>query len=336
MKTLFTILCIIFTLISLYATGFGSITLKNGTILNGTITHYEPGKYVTIVLETGKEKIINWDSIDSVELNNESLNRSEPLQQTDEKIIIDTKDQLSLTYDATLPSDVLRVYWQQQGGTRKYTDTNFLYVNVSMDYETLTEGTSSKMTAQGHGLGMSGSTNWLFFSPPNYSTKKYYSFASKIGLGYNLNLNYMSFESESDLGFGDGSSIEMETTLVTTNVEAGPTLGVNVGLGAFPLSQKWFGAVLGLNWRPALRLVTTSSNIKTKFLNSDTEMSDMQTDAQFILGALEYSLDIGSIKALTDKFAPRSSFRLSFMYFPPVGDSKTKMWMIGMGYGEYK
>jgi hypothetical protein len=318
-----------------------SVLIMNGSFFQGRITEYEAGIYVIIFLNDGTEKIINWDSIESIERKIGTKDGGDVRFDADSVMKLETKEQLKLTYDKTLPSDRLRVYWQSQGGNRFYNDINFTYVNTKMDFTYGSgEENETKMKLEGHGIGGTGSVSWLYFYPPDYTAKRFYSLASKVGLAYAVNTNLFLFDSENEFNIGENIyHIYTDYSILTTNFSFGATLGLNLGLGAFPVSQKWYGVIAGVNWRPVFRLSTTlitSAMTSDSPYIQDSSSSTSDTDNQFDFGTIEYSLDIGSIKALTDKFSPRAALRLSFLYVPPIGDTNMTMWMVGIGIGRYR
>ncbi len=331
MKKLFIVLLIILGVSLLLCQSNDTLILKDGTIIHGRISQYEAGRYVIIILPDGSQKMFNWDVISSVDQQTSETQDQNQKSSGNSKFSMGIKH--GLQYDKTLPEDKLREFWQSQGGHRMHRDFTVNYVGMKMELDTDTPGVKT----QGHGGGLTGSASWLYFSPPDYPSKRFYTFSTKLGVAYALTVNGMKTKMKEDIP--PSYEMNIENDYMITNVDIGGLVGANIGLGAFPLSQKWIGAIMGLSWRPLFRL--TGRDVITTITTNhpyipDSQQGDNYTSQQADFGTIEYSVDFGTIKALTDRFAPRSALKINLIYVPPIGKNKMTMWMVGIGTSKYR
>lgn len=268
------------------------------------------------------------------------------------KLDFDTKK--GLTFDQTLDSDQLRLNWESQGGFIRSTEVAMNYIITKMEFS---DSLSGDMKLDGFGFGYTFNKSFLKFSPPNYAENKYYSYAVKLGFSAGINVNMFESKYENvtvDTLAGIGiitNDVSINNDIRIGTMEFGLNLGVNVGLGRFLNPQKWGGVILGVAWRPTWQWTSTNTTITTDiwyefeslspYIPNDwnwTYYEDQTTDenTQFSWSAVEFSLDFGGIKAMTDKMAKRAHFRLNLMIIPPLGDYKMSMLYLGMGMVWYK
>ena len=334
--------------------GSDQVFLKNGQVIIGIVQNYEIGKFVEIVTTDNRRQIINWDQIESLNL----ASVEEPVQspaksgQTDFKL--DYSPKKGFGFEQTLDSDQLRLNWQSQGGTIRSTEYTMNVILTKMDFS---DSLNNDMRLKGFGVGYTANFNLLKFSPPNFADKKYYSYAAKLGLSLSLSAN--AFETKSEQEFVDelpgiyysSTDVEISSDINIAMLEAGLNLGVNIGLGHFLNPQKWGGIILGIAWRPTWQWTNTVTNTITDiwyeyevFVPYNQYFWDWQytqdktteSNSQFSWSSVEFTLDIGGIKAMTDKMAKRANFRLNCLIVPPVGDYKLSMLYLGMGIVWYR
>lgn len=322
------------------------VYLKNGQVIEGQVQNYESGKFVEIKKIDGKLQIINWDQIDSLNLGKENQQKPEDL-----KLDFNKK---GISLDQTLASDQLRLNWQKQGGVIWGTEAAVNYISTKMDYS---DSLSGSMKLDGAGLGYTTNLNMLIFSPPNYVEKKYHSSALKLGLSLGISANMFDTKYESTTIDTIPAiaiitnDVSIENDIRVGTIEFGLNLGANIGLGRFLNPQKWGGIILGIAWRPTWQWTSTTTTTTTDiwyefdslspYIPNDFEWiydKNQNTDdkTQFSWSAVELTLDIGGIKAMTDKLAKRAHFRLNFLYVPPVGDYNITMLYFGVGAVWYR
>lgn len=314
--------------ISLGAQAVDTVVLKDGDTISGIVLEHVPGEYVRISTQNGRQKVIAWDQIASIDLQSDA--QIAPKAKTEVKRTVNAG--VALTYTKDLPEDKLRLFWLSQGGSRTYSDNNFYAIALKM--KPSSDGTEMKM--DGEGLGYNGTVAWLYFDPPDAGRKKIYAYAIKAGVG--MGVDFFRFQNEIDIS-ESGFEMNMKSTMLTTTLNMGVVLGINAGLGYFPLNQKWIGATAGIAWKPNFRysntLTTTKTTSNSPYVPNGTSTDSAQSST-FETGSIEYNIDFGSVKALTDKFAPRSTLRISLIIVPPHGDNKLSMVMFGLGMGTYK
>lgn len=336
MKPYIIILWLLLSTLMLIAQESDTIQLKSGDVLSGTITRYEAGKFIEMKTITGKQMLINWDQVETVQFADTQAERSAP------KTTIKGSLTKGLTLDATLPSETLRQYWQQQGGWLRYSEFSGSYVITSMDFDSL--GAS----LDGYGFGFNAGYALLGFSPPRYDPLKIHAISFKLGatFAYSMNAFESSIVSDDSTAYYK-THIEIESDMLVTTMDFGASVGMNVGLGFFTNSQTWRGVILGAAWRPSFNLqatdITTTTSISTEILypysNYYFDMNTSKTHdftTQASLGGIEFSADFGSIQALTDRMTRRSALKLTCLYIPPMGDAKLSMLYLGIGLGIYR
>lgn len=336
MKKLFMVVWLLLVVWGLPAIADDTVYLKNGDTLRGTIAKYEAGKFIEITTIEGTLILINWDQIETVQFAEENP----PKTTRNNSIKGNLKE--GLTLDATLPSETLRLYWQQQGGWLRYSELCGNYVMTTMDNDSL------GMNLDGYGFGLNAGYALLGFSPPRYSPRKIHAVSFKLGLTFAYSMNAF----ESSMNFEDSTAyshteINTDSDILITTMDFGASVGVNVGLGFFSNSQTWRGVILGAAWRPSFNLqatdITSTTTISTEitypytnyyFDRTTSSSHDFITQAS--MGGLEFSADFGSIKALTAHMTKRSALKLTCLYIPPLGDSKLSMLYLGIGVGIYR
>ena len=350
------------------------VYLKNGKILEGSVKQYEVGKFVEIETKEGRIQIINWEQVESLDLeqtmgevktapddpekqkqeetNEPGIQEITPPAKLEEPDIAVPGNQVKeqampndlkvkvgkkgVSLEQTLDTEQLRVNWQSQGGSLLGKE---LTVNMLMTKMDFSDSLSGKTKLNGLGYGYAGNINFLQFSPPNYAEQKFYSYAFKIGISGAFSVNFMNFKNEIYL---PEYSISTKNELTMGAFEAGLNVGANFGLGHFFNPQKWGGIILGLGWRPTWQYTMTNTTTETNMTTSNNSFNYSSTstssadNSQFSWSAVEATLDIGGIKAMTDKMTKRAHFRLNMIYVPPVGDYKLSMLYLGLGVVWYK
>ncbi len=347
----------VFLLISfnLFSSEVDQVFLKNGQVVEGIVQNYEIGKYVEIVTLENRRQIINWDQIESLSLASEDELKTDQVEHNnkpDIKLNIDAKK--GFEFDQTLDSDQLRLNWESQGGFIKSYDFAVNYILTKMDFS---DSLSGDMKLDGFGFGYNANLNLLKFSPPNYAENKYYSYAAKLGFSVGINANMFETKFEDVIMdsvpgvYSSHTNIEVNNDIRVGTMEFGLNLGVNFGLGKFFNPEKWGGVILGVAWRPTWQWTETNTTTITDIWYAseiyvpyyqyiwDWDYSEditTESNTQFSWSAVEFTLDVGGVKAMTAKMAKRAHIRLNLMIVPPIGEYNISMLYLGMGVVWYR
>jgi len=311
---------------ALFCQVLDTVYLKDGTTLHGTINLFEDGKYVVITLPDGTTKLFYWDVVASI---NKQSTSAIPSSQSKAAIqgSTDIRDVKDIPYNRNLTNDELHQYWKKQSGALFYWDLVANYDATKRDIKVADNNSATgvtKVNYKGNGFGFNGSICWLYFNGPDKTTHKIWSVAPRVGISYAMNVNMFDIPGNLNPPAGIPKVIDH---VLSANIDAGLIIGAQVGLGTFPLPQKWANVTAGFAWRPVFRFTSDPTEVKGASGKSST---------QIVTSSMEYSLNFGSVKALSGAMGSRNSFKINLIIDPPTGKYNMTMWMVGIGVGNYQ
>jgi hypothetical protein len=301
--------------------GVDRVVLKDGSVIEGRVVQQVPGSYVTIQGADFRTRTIPWDRV--VEVFAQPPRSAPPATSPGPG---------GPAPDSPIATPAGQKAWDKRGGSLLTFDAQVLLSGMIQRVQTMvskefTTGENMVFTgssdAGGGGGGAALHIGYMYLSAPDI-TKSTTWYGLRMGTG--LEFAYVAYGHRTDAIIKAGLRAADGTMLIQGSAEGGATkwgssrlimipfaLGGQVGLGKFWGDNRWNGVTLGFDYRPT-------------YYHSKPSDFASATDGFNPLG-MQLTLNIGSLE-LGSK--PDSSFRMSAMLLPPVGDRPT---FLNLGFG---
>jgi hypothetical protein len=213
---------------------------------------------------------------------------------------------LGVGVSQTLESDRIRQAWLARGG-------NIGAVEVGGGASFLFKRTSDPLlgTTEMLGVGASLSSRFsrLVFSPPQWERDDRSWGAFKFGVG----TDFAYFDMSTTITATDGS-IFSHTSGTMQSFSLVGTVGFTRAFGRFSSQRRWSGVALGLEWAPSYTMT------KTTFEDAGAGFAAESESSSFNATGFAFSVESGSLEALTATLARKAHLKFRVFVLPPVND----------------
>jgi hypothetical protein len=210
---------------------------------------------------------------------------------------------LGVGVSQTLESDRIRQAWLARGGNIGALEVggggSFLFKRTSDPFVGTTE-------MVGIGLSLSTRFSRLVFSPPQWERDDRSWGAFKFGVG----TDFAFFDTSITT---DGASFTHTSAMMQSFSLVG-TLGFTRAFGRFSSQTRWSGVALGLEWAPSYTMTKTTFEDAGAGLGAESESSS------FNATGFAFSIESGSLEALTAKLAKKAHLKFRVFVLPPIDD----------------
>jgi hypothetical protein len=214
--------------------------------------------------------------------------------------------------DQTLESDRIRQAWLARGGNIGAVEVSG---GASFMFQEM-EAPGMTMTSTGVGFGLSTRFARLVFSPPQYERRDRSWGAFKFGVG--TEWSYFSVTTETEMNVCTYYGCTYDYTSTTSTMQSFSfvgTLGFTRAFGSFTSPTKWSGVSVGVEWAPNYTMTSTSATT-----GGGAPAGGETTQGSFNATGFAFSIEGGSLEALTAKLAKKAHLKLRLFVLPPVGD----------------